>query len=170
MNKYYLLVFNEDFADEHNVPALACMNEDDYQTWLQSSVSRPNAKYEEELAEYNSDREKYENYLKEGKKIYDELGIKAYREYLSKNYVSSVLRKPKKGYSLIYAHLGNNGGEFGEMFDDYITGKDLVDDNTVKVTEVPEIFYTIFHENKLHDLSLTNVFNIDPDFDIEDYD
>ena len=170
MNKYYLLTFNENFADEHDVPALACMNEDNYQAWLKSLVSRPNPTYEQELLKYNSERERYENYLKEGKKIHEELGIEAYRKYMSKNYVSSVLQKPKKGYSLIRAYLGNNSEGFNEMFTDYETGKDLVDDNTVKVTEVPEIFYTIFHENKLHSLSLANVFNIDPDFDIEDYD
>jgi hypothetical protein len=32
--KFYLLTFNEDYADEHNVPALACMNEKEYKRWF----------------------------------------------------------------------------------------------------------------------------------------
>jgi hypothetical protein len=35
--KYYLLTFNEDWADEHDVPALACFTEDQYNNWLQKS-------------------------------------------------------------------------------------------------------------------------------------
>ena len=32
--KYYLLTFNENWADEHDVPALACFNEEQYQKAL----------------------------------------------------------------------------------------------------------------------------------------
>lgn len=36
--KYYLLKFNEDYADEHDVPALACFTEDEFEEWkLKSS-------------------------------------------------------------------------------------------------------------------------------------
>lgn len=33
--KYYLLTFNQDWADEHDVPALACFTETQYNEWLQ---------------------------------------------------------------------------------------------------------------------------------------
>jgi hypothetical protein len=34
--KHYLLTFNEDWADEHNVPALAVMDESEYKNWCES--------------------------------------------------------------------------------------------------------------------------------------
>lgn len=37
--KYYLLTFNEDWADEHNVPALACMNEKEFEKWSKTKLS-----------------------------------------------------------------------------------------------------------------------------------
>lgn len=36
MEKYYLLTFNEDWADEHYVPALACMNDKEYKKWSET--------------------------------------------------------------------------------------------------------------------------------------
>lgn len=36
MEKYYLLTFSENWADEHDVPALACMNENEYEKWLKT--------------------------------------------------------------------------------------------------------------------------------------
>lgn len=38
MEKYYLLTFNRDYADEHNVPALACMREKEYKKWLDLKI------------------------------------------------------------------------------------------------------------------------------------
>jgi len=35
--KYYLLTSNEDWADEHNVPALAVMNEKELDKWKKSN-------------------------------------------------------------------------------------------------------------------------------------
>lgn len=35
--KYYLCIFNEDYADEHNVPATACFTEEQYNAWLGNS-------------------------------------------------------------------------------------------------------------------------------------
>ena len=37
--KYYLLTFNEDWADEHDVPALAVMDENRYETWSKTKLS-----------------------------------------------------------------------------------------------------------------------------------
>ena len=37
--KYYLLTFNEDWADEHDVPALAVMDENRFETWSKTKLS-----------------------------------------------------------------------------------------------------------------------------------
>lgn len=37
--KYYLLTFNEDWADEHNVPALTCFNREQFEEWKKSKQS-----------------------------------------------------------------------------------------------------------------------------------
>ena len=39
MSEYYLLTFNEDWADEHNVPALACMTEEQYEKWKAKDIT-----------------------------------------------------------------------------------------------------------------------------------
>jgi hypothetical protein len=36
---FYLLTFNEDWADEHNVPALACMSQKEYDEWAKTRLS-----------------------------------------------------------------------------------------------------------------------------------
>lgn len=36
--KHYLLTSNEDWADEHNVPALAVMNEVEFDKWSQTKL------------------------------------------------------------------------------------------------------------------------------------
>lgn len=36
MTNYYLLTFNEDYADEHDVPALACFTQEQYDKWLKN--------------------------------------------------------------------------------------------------------------------------------------
>lgn len=35
---YYLLTYNEDWADEHNVPALACMTEEEFESWKEEDT------------------------------------------------------------------------------------------------------------------------------------
>ena len=37
--KHYLLTFNEDYADEHDVPALAVMTEDEYAKWSKTRLN-----------------------------------------------------------------------------------------------------------------------------------
>ncbi len=39
IENYYLLVFNEDYGDEHDVPALACFNQKQYDKWLKTKQS-----------------------------------------------------------------------------------------------------------------------------------
>jgi len=38
MKKYYLLTFNEDWADEHYVPALECFTEEDFNKWKKLKI------------------------------------------------------------------------------------------------------------------------------------
>lgn len=38
MEKYYLLTHNADWADEHNVPSLSCMNQKTYDKWLNTKI------------------------------------------------------------------------------------------------------------------------------------
>lgn len=38
-SNYYLLTFNQDWADEHNVPALACMDEETFKNWSETKLS-----------------------------------------------------------------------------------------------------------------------------------
>jgi hypothetical protein len=39
LKEFYLLTFNEDWADEHDVPALACMDQEEYDKWLKKRLS-----------------------------------------------------------------------------------------------------------------------------------
>ena len=39
LKKWYLLTFNEDWADEHYVPALAVMDEKRYEKWSKTKLS-----------------------------------------------------------------------------------------------------------------------------------
>lgn len=36
MTNYYLLTFEEDYTDEHDVPALACFTQEQYDSWLET--------------------------------------------------------------------------------------------------------------------------------------
>jgi hypothetical protein len=38
LEKYYLLQFSQDWADEFNIGAIACMNEKDYKRWLDRDI------------------------------------------------------------------------------------------------------------------------------------
>ncbi len=40
--KYYLLISNDDYADEHDVPVIACFTEEEYKKWLDLKIY-PNA-------------------------------------------------------------------------------------------------------------------------------
>lgn len=134
MQKYFLLVFNEDWADEHNVPAQACFTEAQYNKWLESPLARVNPKYEEQKAAFDiavATRDKY---------------------------VNSIHDEPKKSFSYISAQLGNNGQDFGESFADLLTGEDFVINGVVKVYGVPKEFFEVFNEVRLYDLSLCNIF------------
>ena len=60
--KYYLLTFNEDWADEHNVPALACFTEEQYNKWLERPSGKLNKNYDQEMEDFNLQKEKYDTF------------------------------------------------------------------------------------------------------------
>lgn len=93
---YYLLTFNDDYADEHNVPALECMTQDEYEKWLEEPCTKLNPNYEEELIAYRA---------KKIKGFYD---------------------KPIRGESALRAKLGNNGNNFEDGYERFTYNKDLL--------------------------------------------
>lgn len=168
-----LLTFDQSWADEHDVPALACFTDEEYTNWCESSMGKPNLNYDQELIDYDNKANRYKLY-------HDgmvERGLwhktphsltpeeKQWHEENKENYPSD---NPQKADSYIRAYLGNNGEGFGEYYSDYLTGQDLIDNNIVKVFDVSEDFHTTFHRANLSDLSLSNVFTIS-DGDRQEY-
>lgn len=166
--KYYLLTFNQDWADEHNVPALACFTEEQYQQWLERPSGKLNENYEQELEEYNSQKEKYNTFVKgmQEMNIYTKSPLAftpEEKEWYDTNKVEyrSVHNSPQKVSSYISAYLGNGGDCFEENFSDLYLMKEFVADGTVKVLEVDKSFFDYFHKAELNDLSLSNIFSED---------
>jgi hypothetical protein len=168
--KYYLLTFNEDYADEHDVPALSCMTEEEYNKWLETPSGELNSNYELEIKKFNIDKKIKENFNIKCKEILGErwgsIPFTEWPENLLKEYNElpkvNEWRSPKKlKSSKIYASLGNSGDEFNESYMNYYLMKEFLEDKTVKVIEVNEDFYNTFHKAKLSSLSLCNIFKID---------
>lgn len=169
MNKYYLLTFNDDYGDEHNVPALECMTEEEYNTWLSTPVGILNENY-------SIQKEKYDNAIRESKEVQEELkslnwwsssvDLKSlskelqdkYQKLSKKSYVSYRDCPKKLKQCFLWASLGNSGEYFNEGYMNHIIMKDFVDDKTVSVVEVDENFYETFKKVNLNNLSLCNIF------------
>lgn len=160
-----LLKFNEDYADEHNVPALACFTEEQFEDWCNQSIGKINVNYEEELIAYNKIKQEYSDFAK----AVNEKGLwnkpqNTYtaeeKEWLQLNRKSYPTQQPpKKGRSYLRAWLGNNGECFEEDYDEYNFGRDLITAEIVKVFDVSEEFYNTFHHANLSGISLCNVFD-----------
>jgi len=167
--KYYLLTFNEDYGDEHDVPALSCMTEKEYNNWLETPSGELNINYELELEKFNTNKKIRDTFSIKCKQILgdnwnsipftqwsDDL-LKEYKE-LPKN---SFRDYPTKlNSSKMYASLGNSGECFYENYMNYYLMKEFVEANLVKILEVTEEFYNIFYKANLNNLSLCNVFKI----------
>lgn len=176
--KYKLLTFNEDYADEHNIPALAVMTEEEYNIWLESESGSLHSGYNEKIKLYNEqekDSKKFWNMLKKkgytingagniGKIPNDDLETKQLeKEYREKHSYINEINKPSKVNSYIYASLGNGGEYFSEQFTDYYLMKEFVADGTINVFDVTKEFVDIFNKARLDDLSLCNIFEIEID-------
>ena len=170
--KYFILTFNEDWADEHDVPALEAMTEVEYNKWLSKEFGELNLNYEKEIANYKAyqaakkeldleiktilgDRRsfiRFSEWPKELAEKYNGLPQKY-------GYTKAWPAYPKKvSDSEIYAQLGNNGQNFNEQFNHCFTGQDFIDKNYVSVTEVNKEFYKTFNDIVLSSLSLCNIF------------
>ena len=172
--KYYLLKYNENYADEIDIPALACFTEEEYNTWLELPVGTLNSKYEEEFKKYSDYLEAYDELGKRKKTILGENWqsvkiedwptdlINDYNNLSKKfGYYGYYIEKPNKiADCYIRAYLGNWDEGFDESFMYYAYMKELVEDKSVIVSEVSEEFFKIFHENGLSRLSLCNIFDI----------
>ena len=163
--KYYLLTFNEDWADEHNVPALDCKTEEEYNNWLKTPSGTLNNNFEDEKLKYDENeklsktfwetlkRENIENTMLIPKDRIDLINLnKNYRD----NY--RYVEYPNKVNSDIRAYLGNNGRGFEKQFNHLYLMEEFVVKNIVKVTEINEDFYNTFHKANLSNLSLCNIF------------
>lgn len=165
--KYYLLTFNEDYADEHNVPGVACFTEKEYKEWLTTPSGKLNPKFEEQKAAHEVQRKKYEDFTKELKerKLYNTpianfpSADKIWYERNKVDYVSQY-SVPRRVTSYLRAHLGNGGDCFEESYQHLYLMSEFVDAKIVDVTEVDKSFYDTFKKAGLSSLSLTNVFDI----------
>lgn len=174
MNKFYLLTFNDDYGDEHNVPALACFDQATFDQWLNSSLGTPNPNYETQHQNYTA-YQQARNLLNE--KIKSVLGDKwgsvqfqnwpaeLLTEYNSLpqqfGYDKSYINPPQKLSNCnLSAWLGNGGDCFEENYMNYSNCQELISNKHVTVTEVEESFYTTFHKVNLDSLSLCNIFEL----------
>lgn len=175
--KYYLLTFNEYYADEHNVPALACFNQEEYDKWLKRPSGTLNKGYDIQIAVWNKQMVKYEEWGKwlRGNSLARIPYASWTREqtlYRTKHEVSySVLNnKPRKlKQSGINASLGNGGDNFEDAYMDLYLMEEFITAGHVEVKKVDESFYIIFNEAKLADLSLCNIFSPE-EFYLDEYD
>ena len=165
---YYLLTFCEDWADEHNVPALDCKTEEQYQAWLKRPSGKLNPKYEEQMARYQANEDLNTNFWKTLKEAGIENTMKIPKNNLQlvnleKRYRSEhkYMRMPPKVLSCLSANLGNSGDGFGEGYSNHYLMEEFVADGSVAVTPVDEEFYNVFHKAKLDNLSLCNIFDDD---------
>lgn len=127
--KYYLLIFNDDYADEHNVPALEVMTQEEFDKWKETPSGVLNKNYEKELQEFRA------------KKSY------------------GYFYAPKKlEFSFLYAFLGNGGDNFNDSYKNFYLMKEFIG-NCVEVKEISEEFYKTFKKNNLNQLSLCNIFD-----------
>lgn len=160
--KYYLLTFNQDWADEHDVPALNCFNETDYNKWLSLKLAEPNPNYEKELKEYKQRKQKEKDFSiecqKRRSKVVHSEDQKKFMEWYNLNYPRGSVIYPKKYYSYLTAYLGNSGSGFEDNFSDYGIGQDFITAGIVNVFEVSEDFYNTFKKANLDKLSLCNIF------------
>ncbi len=162
--KYYLLTFNDDYGDEHNVPALACFNEDEYKKWAESESGELNLKYDEEMKVYEANVARQQKFRDEclARGIWN-MPVGGYtseeKKWIAENTYSVPYNSyPKKVKSEMYAFLGNGGDYFDENYQNLHLMEEFVTAKLVEVTEVDESFYNYFKKARLDNLSLCNVF------------
>lgn len=164
-NKYYLLRFKRDYADEFDVLAQACFDEEEYNNWLNTCILDVYPNYEEKQKEWDDKHTAYQNFIEELKKrnlFYKVPSTDEDVKWVKENRVSYPGgRKPSKGRSKLHAYLGNYGECWNESYSNYEYARELVDDNIVNVYEVDKSFYETFHKCNLNYQRLCNIFELD---------
>ena len=166
--KYKLLTFCEDYADEHNVPALACMTEEEYNIWLKKPSGKLNPDYEKQNEEFQKKLQEYKEFIENSKKrkLFDKLPVtftQEEKEWVEKNRKPYVFQydSPKRVDSYIETWLGNSGDKFEENYEHLYLMEEFVEGGYVKVFDVSEDFYNTFNKAGLNSLSLCNIFEIE---------
>jgi hypothetical protein len=174
MKTHKLLTFNDDYADEHNVPALAVMTEQEYQKWLKTPSGKKVAGYDEKKALYDANEKLSSDFWKALKDAgitntslipKDRPDLINLEEAYRKSY--KYMRHPNKVKSFLRANLGNGGECFDEGYSNYYLFEEFVAAGIVEVFDVTEEFAKTFKKTNLEDLSLCNVFDLE---DLSDYD
>jgi hypothetical protein len=186
--KYYLLTFNDDYADEHNVPALECFNEKDYEKWLSEPAGKLNPKYDEIKKEVDETEARWKKFWKDLEGNGFTIGGHANAGKIPKGHLlerefnilnglpRSYSGEPQKIFSYMSASLGNGGEGFDEGYSWALNNKDFVEKrgegkykySTVTVMEVGKEFYDTFKKANLSGLSLCNIFEFKADKWIDD--
>lgn len=177
MKTYKLLTFNDDYADEHDVPAVAVMTEKEFEKWCKTPSGKKNPAYDEKKAIYDANEQLSTDFWKGLK----EAGItntslipkdrpdliKLEQDY-RKNY--KYMRPPNKVKSYLSANLGNGGEGFEEGYSEYYLLEEFIAAGIVHVFDVTEEFAKTFLEADLEGLSLCNIFDLDSIAEGGDYD
>lgn len=166
--KYYALTFNEDWADEHNIPALAVMNQDEYFTWLNASLTegKDSKEYLEAKAlkeELMDDAKRY-MYMRIDKTIpEEELNEIRSKERSNREAANNIhLYNYEKAYPAVHGCFGNHEVTIGQdlLDEGHRECSSLVERELVNVTEITEDFYNTFNKLGLSNLSMCNLFDL----------
>lgn len=163
----FLLIFKQDWANEFNIPALACMTEYEFERWKEKKLGIINEKYEEQIQAYNIQVQKREEFVEQlkSKNLYNTPYNKytdEEKEWYQKNKVDMVSfrnapKKLKRCY--VYASVGDSGEYFQDYLMNFTHCKDLLHANIVKLFVVDDEFKKVFDAARLSNLSLCNIFN-----------
>lgn len=173
--KYKLLTFNEDYGDEHNVPALCVMSEEEFHIWCITPSGELNPEYEAQtqaLADYELANKNFWKMLEDKGYVCNGRGNtgaipKSDLETLQLEKEYRALKRPRfvsRVFSRLCAYLGNGGECFEENYTHLYLMGEFVQAGIVKVTDVDEAFANTFNAAGLSSLSLCNIFEIDEDY------
>jgi hypothetical protein len=161
MEKYYLLIFNEELEGVA-LPSQACFDEKDMNIWLNSPSGDLSGTYEEELVQWEEQKARKEALIEEYKKR-DMWNVPTYkltpeqRMWQSKNWIPYVPAKPARVYSDVNSNFPNEDS-LTAILGDYYLMAEMVANKVVEVQEVSEEFYHTFNKARMFRLSMTDIF------------
>lgn len=183
-NKYYLLKFQEDWADEFDISAIACFTEEEFEEWKETLLIDIT---EEEVPKYKEWRKRLkkadkelEKAEKEHHKVWasrmdalkdhklvgkDAEWLKSHAKYEKAQDIYSDTLDWMDADCILYTYLGNYGEGFFDIdrgiYHGELYAKELIDSGLIYVEEVSEDFYRDFHKHALDSVSLCNIFILD---------